>query len=51
MTDEPLTSVRIVRLVSVPRWGTTWIFKLLIFTGLRKVILVQPLKWILLRDV
>jgi len=39
------------QLVSVPRWGTTWIFKLLIFVGLRKVILVQPLRWLLLRDV
>jgi len=40
-----------LRLVSVPRWGTTWVFKLLIFVGLRKVILVQPVRWLLLRDV
>lgn len=39
------------QLVSVPRWGTAWIFRLLIFIGLRRVILVQPLRWLLLRDV
>ena len=39
------------QLVSVPRWGTTWLFRLLIFVGLRRVILVQPFRWLLLRDV
>ena len=46
-----MTELHTWQLVSVPRWGTGWIFRLLIFVGLRKVILVQPLRWILLRDV
>lgn len=39
------------RLVSVPRWGTAWIFRLLLLVGLRRVILVQPFRWLLLRKV
>jgi hypothetical protein len=43
--------MHVMRLVQVPRWGTGWIFRVMIFVGLRKVILVQPLRWLLLRDV
>lgn len=39
------------QLVSVPRRGTAWLFRLLIFVGARRVILVQPVRWLLLRDV
>jgi hypothetical protein len=43
--------IETIRLVAVPRIGTRWLFRMLIFFGMRRLILVQPLKWILLRDV
>jgi len=46
-----MSDIATMQLLTVPRWGTTWIFRLLLFVGLRRIILVQPLRWLLLRDV
>jgi hypothetical protein len=46
-----MSEIVTLQLLTVPRWGTTWIFRLLFLLGLRRVVLVQPLRWLLLRDV